>query len=563
MSESAFVVAVVQQNPMVGDIIDNITRIREAYLEANGEGASLVVCPELSVTGHPLADFANIPDFLTTAAAGLDALAAATRNRRAALIVGAPVRRDGAVHNAARVLRDGKTAHEVLKRNVTNLSLFDERRNFAAGADFPEPFDLDGRRLGLLIGGDAWTPDAARHLAGKGASALICLNASPYHPGVTRIREESIARARTYETGLPFLYVNCVGGQDDIVFDGGSFLLDGKGRRVFQLPRWEECAGQADLFAASEPMEPESPPEPIENLWRAIMLGLGDYVRKSGFTDVVLGLSGGLDSALVAALAGDALGPEKVHCVRLPSPHTAGLSNDAAADMCRIWGFGMDTVPIAPLVAAAEAGLASLAPGGLGKLTRENMQARARGYILMAISNERGWLLLATGNKSEIATGYSTLYGDMCGGYSPLKDVYKTTAYALARWRNRNRPAGFLGPAGAVIPEEILDRPPTAELSPGQKDTDSLPPYEVLDAILERLVENEDPIEEIIAQGFEPELVEQVYSMLMRAEYKRRQAPPGPKTTRRAFARDRHMPIVTHFQPDSIAELWKMAAGEG
>ncbi|MCC8180951.1 MAG: NAD+ synthase [Planctomycetes bacterium] len=559
MAKPKLKIAAVQLNPVVGDIPGNVMKIRDEYRKAVAHGPQLVVCPELSVTGYPLEDLANHPDVLTGALAGLQALAAAARD--AVLLVGAPVRRSGGVYNAAFALHNGDIVAEVHKRRLPNYGVFDEKRNFTPDPEPMRPFTVAGCRVGVIICEDAWSSDAANELAANGAELLVAINASPFRPDVLRARVE-MGQERVGETGLPFIYVNTIGGQDEVVFDGGSFMLDSDGKRVMQMPQWEECARVVDITAPPDACY--GFPEPLENIWRAMMQGVGDYVRKSGFTDVVLGLSGGIDSALVAAVAGDALGPEHTHCVRLPSKHTSDLSNDSAARMCEIWGFSMETVPIGPVVEAAK-GLLSPAAGQteLKSLTLENMQARARGYLLMSISNDRGWMLLSTGNKSEIGVGYATLYGDMCGGFNPLKDVYKTTVFALSRWRNSRRPAGCLGPSGEVIPVEIIDRPPSAELAPGQKDTDSLPPYEVLDGILEEMVENQAPRRVILEKGYDPAVVARVYALLKRAEYKRRQGAPGPKTTPRAFARDRRTPIVNGFDPLFIPALERMAANDG
>ncbi len=562
MTDSTLVFSIAQLNPVVGDIVGNVQKIRETYFDADARGSDLIVTPELSLAGYPLEDLANYPDLLAAAAAGLEALRAATRGRRAALLVGAPVADAAGTYNAAAVFRDGKLLKLVRKKSLPNYGVFDEVRNFVAEAGTSTPFELNGRRVGVMICEDVWKTGASRELRDNGAEILVSINASPFRPGSLRTRVEEVAAKRVAETGLPLLYVNAVGGQDEIVFDGGSFLMDAAGRRALQMPQWEECVMDCRPDAPAAGAEPPFP-DSLESTWRAMMLGLSDYAGKSGFTDVVLGLSGGIDSALVAAVAGDALGPERVHCVRLPSRYTADLSNSTAEEMCRTWNFSMDTLAIGKVVEAATATLAPLAPEGLKKLTAENMQARARGYLLMTLSNDRGWLLLSTGNKSEIAAGYATLYGDMCGGYNPLKDVFKTTVFALAEWRNRNRPAGLAGPAGVAIPPEIITRPPTAELAPGQKDSDSLPPYPVLDAILALMVEECAPRDEIVARGFERETVEKVYRLLKRAEYKRRQAAPGPKTSLMAFARDRRIPIVNGFDASMIGTLRAMAADAG
>jgi NAD+ synthase len=541
-------IAVAQLNNRVGDIAANVRKIRQVHLEADEGGADLLVTPELSLTGYPLEDLANLPDILKTAAAGLEELRLASAGRRAALMVGAPVADAGGVHNAAAVFHNGKLLHLARKRFLPNYGVFDEKRNFIPDSGPSLPFVLAGRRIGALICEDLWFPDVARELRDRGAELLLSISASPFRRGIQKVRVLEVAARRVAETGLPLLYVNSVGGQDELVFDGGSFFMDASGRRRLELPMWEECVAGCEPWGAAGAVV-DFFADDAECVWRAMMLGLRDYAGKSGFAEVVLGLSGGIDSALVAAVAGDALGPERVHCVRLPSQYTSGLSNDAAEGMCRTWGFDMLTLPIAKVVAGAADTLSPLSPGGLKKLTAENLQARARGYLLMTLSNDRGWLLLSTGNKSELAVGYATLYGDMCGGYNPLKDVFKTTVYELAEWRNSCRPAGLLGPAGIVIPPEVIARAPSAELAPGQKDSDSLPPYPELDAILAELVEKWTPVEDIVAQGFPEETVLRVYRLVRRAEYKRRQGAPGPKTTLRSFTRDRRIPMVNGFEP--------------
>ena len=557
-NDRALKITLAQLNPVVGDVLGNTRKIRETYIEADERGVDLVVMPELSVTGYPLEDLANMRDLLDASDAALEALARITSSRRAVLLVGAPLRDGAGVHNAAVALENGKVLATVRKRSLPNYGVFDEMRNFVPEDGTARPFPVAGTQVGVLICEDVWKEEPARELKANGAAVLVSISASPFRPGVLETRVRDVAALRVADTGLPLVYVNTVGGQDEVVFDGGSFCMDAAGRRAVQLPQWEECVMDWDTAQpfASEPGALF--PDRLEEIYRAMVLGVKDYAGKSGFTDVVLGLSGGMDSALVAAVAGDALGAEHVHCVRLPSRYTSDLSNSAAEDMCLRWGFSMDTLPIGGVVDAAAAILQPVSPDGLKKLTLENMQARARGYLLMTLSNDRGWLLLATGNKSESGVGYATLYGDMCGGYNPLKDVYKTTVFAVAKWRNANRPHGLLGPGGEVIPVEIIERPPSAELAPDQLDTDSLPPYPILDAILEDLVERQLPVEEIAAKGQPLATVERVYRMLKRAEYKRRQGAPGPKTSYRAFARDRRMPIVNGFDPSMLKQLQDM-----
>ncbi len=526
MSGDSLVITIAQVNPTVGDVPGNFGKIAEAYLEGERRGAALVLTPAYSLSGAPLDDLAESRDFLDAVNDSLAAAGKLTEGRRAALVVGLPwSKAPGTPGHAAVVLRDGRVAEVVGVEHAHRV------------------FTVQGVRVGLFTGGGVWPEDAASK-----ADLIVRAGADVFRQGGLAHRVNSIGAPSVAASGVPFVSVNMVGGQDEFVFDGGSFALDARGKCVVQLPQWEECAR---TFSVAEEAEAGGGrefvfPEEHEELWRAMVISLRDYVRKSGFTDVVLGLSGGMDSAAVAAVAGDALGAEHVHCVRLPSQYTSELSNSAAEAMCGIWGFPMDTLPIRPLVDAGTAALGSALPEGMKKLTLENMQARIRCLILMTLSNDRGWLLLCTDNKSEIAVGYSTLYGDMAGGYNPLKDVFKTTVYALAAWRNVHRPAGLLGPEGIVIPQSILDRPPSAELSPEQLDADSLPPYPVLDAILRELIENDTPVGRI---DHDPAVVQRVYCLLRNAEYKRRQSAPGPKMGSRAFCLEYRLPMVNKFAP--------------
>ncbi len=584
MTQPNLTIALSQINPLMGDVVGNVLKIREEYFEADGRGVDLAVFPELSLTGSPLEGLADDGDLPAVVEEGLQVLRAATKGRRAALLVGAPQRDGDRFFSAALMFQDGEVSGCSRKRGLPGdgvETVFDSNRNpmrarvtrifeffdkqakdaaDEAEASIPDtdPIRVHGVNVGVVIGRDIWRPDMAARLKAAGADLLVSINSCPFRPRILETRIRDITALRVSETGLPLVYVNAVGGQDTTVFDGGSFVLDAKGRCLVQMPQWEECTTDCELarpFSASH----ELFPAPEEEIYRSLVLGLGDYVRKSGFSDVVIGMSGGMDSAMVAAIAGDALGPRHVHCVRLPSEFTSDLSNRSAAEMCEKWGFSMATVSIGNVVATATDALEPATPNGLNKLTRENMQARARGYLLMTLSNQNNWLLLATGNKSEIAMGYATLYGDMCGGYTPLKDIFKTTVYSLARWRNGNRPDGLKGPDGVVIPTEIIDRPPSAELSPGQLDTDSLPPYPILDAILAELLEHDTPVSMVPDKGFEPELVDRVFRMLKSAEYKRRQGAPGPIITDKGF---RRVPVVNSFDPRQLERLRELADGK-
>lgn len=577
-------IALTQINPLMGDVLGNVRKIREAYYEADGREVDLVVFPELALTGSPLGGLAESGDLPGAVEAALEVLSNATRGRKAALLVGAPLRDGDHFFSAALVFEDGKLIGSFRRHGLPGDGASDEVRHStrvpmraritrilstlhkpAEEEQFPipvsEPVIIKGTRIGVLVGRDVWRPDAAARFKAAGAELLVSINANPFQPGILETRIRDVTALRVSETALPLVYVNLVGGQDETVLDGGSFALDAKGRRVLQMPQWEECSMD---FDSSQPFEASDEvlfPVREEELYQALVLALGDYTRKSGFTDVVLGMSGGMDSAIVAAIAGDALGADHVHCIRLPSRYTSDLSNNAAEAMCTLWGFSMDTTPIGQVVEAAGGLVAPMFPTGLKQLTQENMQARARGYLLMTVSNDKNWLLLATGNKSEGSVGYGTLYGDLCGGYTPLKDVFKTTVYSLARWRNANLPQGLKGPEGVVIPVEIIDRAPSAELSPNQLDTDSLPPYPVLDAILAEILEGGTPVGQMVEKGFDPEVVDKVFRMYKQSEFKRRQASPGPRFSENGPAWTKRYPIVNRFDPSMQAKLLEMSDG--
>ena len=544
-------IALAQINPTMGAIPANIDRIRTARAEAAARGADLVVFTELVVCGYPPEDLVLKPFFLDTIERAVTEYAADTADGGPAVLIGAPWRDGGKTHNAALLLDGGKVAAVRFKHDLPNYGVFDEKRVFAPGP-LPGPINVRGVRLGVLICEDMWTPDAAETLAETGAEILIVPNGSPYEADKLD-RRLQLAVQRVTETGLPLLYVNQVGGQDELVFDGASFALDADRTLKAQAPsfsehllltRWQR--GADDVWTCAEG-EVTKPAEGLAGIYEALVLGLKDYVNKNRFPGVILGMSGGIDSALSAAIAVDALGPDRVHCVMMPSPYTSQDSLDDAAEAAELLGCRIDTIPIVPAMEAFDAMLRPAFAGRDADITEENIQARARGMTLMALSNKFGAMVLSTGNKSELSVGYSTLYGDMCGGYAILKDVYKMTVYGLCRWRNEHLPPNAKGPAGRVVPERILTKAPTAELRPDQKDQDTLPPYEVLDDILECLVELDLSIPEIVARGHAAETVNKVWRMLHLAEYKRRQAPPGVKITRRIFNRDRRYPITNGF----------------
>jgi NAD+ synthase len=556
-------IALAQINPTVGDLTGNGELIRKVRAEAAGQGADLVVATELSISGYPPEDLVLKPAFVAACREAVEALAKVTADGGPGLIVGSPWHEEtvsedagnggnGRPFNAALLLDGGRVQTWRAKYDLPNYSVFDEKRVFQAGP-LPGPVNFRGVRLGLMVCEDMWTPDVAECLGESGAEILVVPNGSPYERDKVDLRMQ-LGVARVTETGLPLVYVNQVGGQDELVFDGGSFVVNGDCSLAVQLPMFDELVvttewarGADDRWRCADGPR-TAPQEGAEAIYRALMLGLRDYVNKNGFPGVVLGLSGGIDSALSAAVAADALGAERVRSLMMPSPYTSEDSLEDAAACAGLLGISLDDVGIEPAMGAFEAMLQPLFDGRDADITEENIQARARGLTLMAVSNKLGHMVLSTGNKSEMSVGYATLYGDMCGGYNVLKDVYKTTVTALARWRNQAHPGGALGPAGRVIPERIITKAPTAELRPDQTDQDSLPPYEVLDDILEGLIEHEMGVKEIAARGHQPATVNRVWRLLETAEYKRRQAPPGVKITSRAFGRDRRYPITNAFK---------------
>jgi NAD+ synthase len=540
--------ALAQINPTVGDIAGNVRRVLDARDQA--KGAELVVLPELCLSGYPPEDLVLKDAFLRQIAEAAHELAAVTRDGGPALLVGAPWKEGAHRYNAALLLDEGQIASVILKHHLPNYGVFDEARVFTSGP-LPAVTPFRGRRLGIMVCEDMWYADVAHHLKEQGAEILVVPNGSPYESDKQGIRAAQ-ATARVVETGLPVVYLNQIGGQDELVFDGSSFILDGDAQRVCQLPGWRESVALTEwhtdggkLVPVPGPIAP--PLEPLADIYQAMVCGLRDYVRKNRFPGVLLGLSGGIDSAISAAVAVDALGADKVHCVMMPSPYTSLDSLEDASEVAKLLGVRLDEINIGPAMKAFGEMLAPLFAGSNSGVAEENVQARSRGLSLMALSNKFGSMVLTTGNKSEMSVGYATLYGDMCGGYSVLKDVYKTTVFALSRWRNAHKPEGVFGPAGPVMPERVITKPPTAELRPNQTDQDSLPAYDLLDAILERLIEREMGPSEIVAQGFEEATVKQVFRLLDRAEYKRRQAPPGVKITSRAYGKDRRYPIVNGY----------------
>ena len=542
--------AIAQLNPIVGDVAGNAALIRRARTEAASRHADLVVFSELVVVGYPPEDLVLRPALVHAAASVLGELERESAAGGPALVVTLPWAGDGRLYNAVALVADGRSWLR-FKHELPNYGVFDEKRVFAPGP-LPEPVDFRGVRLGLPICEDVWFETCAAHLANRGAELLLVPNGSPFEVEKFDQRLE-LGRQRTSESGLPFVYVNQVGGQDELVFDGGSFVMNRDGSLAHVLPFWRESLtltewDRVDGSLRCTGCTQWKDEERLASIYNAMVLGLRDYARKNRFPGVVVGLSGGIDSALTVAVAVDALGSQAVRGVRLPSRFTTAPSQDDAEESARLLGVHLDTLAIEDAVAAFERILKPMFQDRPRDVTEENLQARARGVLLMALSNKFGSLLVTTGNKSEMSVGYATLYGDMCGGYSVLKDIYKTEVYALSRWRNQNLPAGALGPSGRVIPESSIVKAPTAELRPNQTDQDSLPPYEELDAILHGLVEEERSVDEIVARGFPRATVTRVQHLLFSAEYKRRQAPPGVKITRKSFGRDRRYPLTNGFR---------------
>ena len=523
--------ALAQLNTVVGDLDGNRERILAALADAREQGADVLVTPELAVTAYPPEDLLLRPAFVEAAMESTRLIAAACTGIVA--LVGTPWSFDGALANACAVCADGEITAIYRKRLLPNYGVFDEERYFEPGGE-ALVLPLAGLRAGLTVCEDVWQPGPAAELAAAGAELLVNLSASPFHVGKAEERETMLA-GRARDNGLPLVFCNAVGGQDELLFDGHSAVLDATGAVLARAPGFEEHLLVVDLddpaAATTVPFAP-----PLEQMWSALTLALRDYAGKNGFGDAVLGISGGIDSALVAALAADALGPERVHCVSMPSRFSSEGTRTDARRAAESIGCAFREIAIEPVVAAFDEVLP-----GLAGLAAENLQARIRGMILMSLSNAEGWLVLATGNKSELSVGYSTLYGDLAGGFAPIKDVYKTDVFRLARLLNDR--------AGReLIPVSIIERPPSAELRADQRDEDSLPPYDLLDAVLEGYVEHDRSRENLIEDGFDPAVVERALSLVDRAEYKRRQAPPGVKLRPKAFGRDRRTPITNRWR---------------
>jgi len=543
-------ITLAQQNQNVGDIAGNAERMLKTRAEAGK--TDLVVFPEMHLIGYPPEDLVLKPALIERAAAEMERLALCTGDGGPAMLVGSVFVRDGALHNGVALLDGGRVTATRFKHELPNYGTFDEVRYFTPGP-LPEPVLFRGAMLGLPVCEDIWHPDVCRHLADFGAGLFVCVNGSPYEIDKDVLRIDEIARRRAVDTGIPMAYLNRVGGQDELVFDGASFVINGDGSLAVQMRDWEEEVVETKWTKIARGWncnrgELESLTDRSEETYCAMVLALRDYVNKNGFPGVVLGLSGGIDSAICAAIAVDALGADRVWCVMLPSRFTSQASLDDAEACARALGCRYTTIPIQPAIDGFDTMLSGDFADTKVDITEENIQSRIRGVTLMALSNKFGPMLLTTGNKSEMSVGYATIYGDMAGGYNPLKDAYKMTVFGISQWRNTAVPKIGLGPGGEVIPQNIIDKPPSAELRPDQKDEDSLPPYPVLDRILMGLVEHEKSVEQLVGEGLDRATVERIEHLLNLAEYKRRQAPPGVKLGMRNFGRDRRYPITHRFR---------------
>lgn len=552
---SELLFALCQLNSTVGDIEGNIKKLRLQRKAAASHGVDLIITPEMFVVGYPPEDLVLRVILQDKVRDAVSLLAKETADGGPAILIGAPWVEDGQLFNSALLLADGAIQHVQHKYELPNYGVFDEKRVFTSG-NLPQPIPFKGIHLGVVICEDLWQPDVTSYLASQGANVFVVMNASPFEMDKYDTRLE-LASRRIKKNDLPLMYLNLVGGQDDLVFDGGSFVMD-RDSTVF---------GQAKFFTEDMLLCPfkilkdgkKIKIDPIETtiqkplgteaaIYQALLIGLKDYVEKNGFEGVIIGLSGGIDSALTAAVAVDALGADKVRLVMLPSAYTTKTSIKDASDVATVLGVKLETYDIAAPVTSVEKSLAAAMKKGDVDLTEQNIQSRLRGLLLMALSNLSGWMVVSTGNKSELSTGYATLYGDMCGGFNLLKDVYKTLVYKLCAWRNHHHPLHFKGPRVEIFNQAILTKAPTAELKPDQKDQDTLPPYDVLDEILQAFVDLNMPVREIMTMGFDKDTVRKVWKMLETSEFKRRQAAPGPKITKRSFGKDRRYPITNRFQ---------------
>ncbi|WP_299842022.1 NAD+ synthase [uncultured Roseovarius sp.] len=548
-----FRLTLAQMNPTVGDLDGNAVLARKAWEAGREAGANMVALPEMFITGYNTQDLVMKPAFHQAAIAKLEELARDCADGPA-LSIGGPALEGAGLYNAYYVLKNGRTSARVLKHHLPNETVFDEVRIYDA-AEVGGPYVVDDVRVGSPICEDSWHEDVPETLAETGAEFLLVPNGSPYYRNKMEVRQNLMV-SRVIETGLPLIYLNLVGGQDDQVFDGGTFVLNPGGELALQMPVFEEAIAQLDLVRGDEGWRAEKGdlapiPDAYEQDYNAMVLSLRDYMRKTGFKKVLLGLSGGIDSAIVATIAADALGAQNVRCVMLPSEYTSQASLEDAKHVAENLGCRYDFVPISEARGAVTNTLAPLFEGTEPGLTEENIQSRLRGLLLMALSNKFGEMLLTTGNKSEVAVGYATIYGDMAGGYNPIKDMYKTRVFDICRWRNANHRDWMMGPAGEVIPPNVIQKPPSAELREDQKDSDSLPDYPVLDGILNILVDQDGSIADCIAAGYDRADAKKVEHLLYISEYKRFQSAPGTRLSKKAFWLDRRYPIVNRFRDES------------
>ena len=548
-----FRITLCQLNPTVGDLTGNAALARAAWEEGRDAGADMVALPEMFITGYNAQDLVVKPVFHKAAMAAVEALAIECADGPA-LAIGGPWAEDGKLYNAYLICKGGKIASKSLKHHLPNETVFDEVRIFDAGP-LGGPYSVGNTRVGSPICEDAWHEDVAETLAETGAEFLLIPNGSPYYRDKFETRLNQMV-SRVVETGLPLIYLNMVGGQDDQVFDGASFALNPGGALALQMPAFDTSVTHIDLERGADGWrvkdgEKVTQPDTWEQDYRVMVQSLCDYMSKTGFKKVLLGMSGGIDSAIVATIAADALGPENVRCVMLPSEYTSETSLEDAKECAEALGCRYDFVPIAQGREAIANTLAPLFEGLEEGLTEENIQSRLRGLLLMAMSNKFGEMVLTTGNKSEVAVGYATIYGDMAGGYNPIKDLYKMRVFEMCRWRNNNHCDWMMGPAGEVIPDRIITKPPSAELRDDQKDSDSLPDYPVLDAILEMLVDDDASVADCVAAGFDRDVVKKIEHLIYISEYKRFQSAPGVRLTKSAFWLDRRYPIVNRWRDPS------------
>ena len=548
-----FRMTIAQLNPTVGDLSGNAQKAKDAWALGKEAGSDFVGMPEMFISGYQAQDLYMKPAFVADVMDHVKDLAEACKHGPA-LGIGGPIYIGSKLHNAYFILKDGAIDAQILKHELPNTHVFDERRVFTPGP-ISGPVKVGPLRMGIPICEDAWHEDVCEALTESGAEIFFVPNGSPYYRGKFERRMNTMV-ARVIENGLPLVYLNFVGGQDDQIFDGGSFVLDRKGAMVSQSPMFDEDITHVTFNLTSEGWVPEkgdliSQPDEWEQDYRVMVQGLRDYMGKTGFSSVLLGLSGGIDSAIVATIAADALGPQNVRCVMLPSEYTSEVSLEDAGEVARNLGTRLDTISIAQGREAITTTLEPYFEGKPADVTEENIQSRLRGLMLMALSNKHGEMLLTTGNKSEVAVGYATIYGDMSGGYNPIKDLYKMRVFESCRWRNANHRDWMMGPKGEVIPPRVIDKPPTAELRHDQKDEDSLPPYEILDGILDMLVEQDRSVSECVAAGYDRETVKRVEHLLYISEYKRFQSAPGPRLSHKAFWLDRRYPIVNRWRDQS------------